>query len=143
MRMALAEAQKAFEEDEVPVGAVVRLNNEVIARAHDQREHSGDPTAHAELLAIRSAALRLGDWRLEGCILYTTLEPCPMCAGALIMARVKCLVYGAPNLKSGAVDTKCRLLEYSGFNHSVEVISGILADESRELLTRFFARKRS
>ena len=143
MQIALSEAQKAFENDEVPVGAVVRLNDEIIARAHDQREHSGDPTAHAELLALRMAAQRLGDWRLEQCILYTTLEPCPMCAGALIMARIKCLVYGAPNLKSGAVETKCRLLECSGFTHSVEVIAGIMADESRSLLARFFAQKRS
>ncbi len=143
MRLALEEAEKAFAADEVPVGAVIRLKEEVIARAYDERHHSGDPTAHAELLAIRRAAARLGDWRLEHCILYSTLEPCPMCAGALILSRVECLVYGAPNYKSGAVVSRCRLLDVSGFNHKVKVVPSILADESAELLSRFFDQKRA
>ena len=142
MILALEQAEKAFDEDEVPVGAVIRLGDQVIARAFDQRHHSADPTAHAELLAIRRAAARLGDWRLEQCILYSSLEPCPMCAGAMIMARIECLVYGAPNHKAGAVDTQCRLLQCRGFNHVVKVVPAIMADESAELLSRFFAQKR-
>lgn len=142
MELALTEARKALSANEVPVGAVVRLGDEVIARAYDLREHSFDPTAHAELLALRQAAVRLGDWRLNECMLYTTLEPCPMCAGALILARIKCLVYGASNFKFGAVATKCKLLDCAEFNHRVEVVAGVLSEECSALMSNFFALKR-
>jgi tRNA(adenine34) deaminase len=142
MRAALDEARQAFERDEVPVGAVIRLQDAIIARAHDMREETGDPTAHAEIIAIRKAADRLGDWRLERCILYVTLEPCPMCAGAILLARMKSLVYGAPNLKMGAISTHTHLLDNEDFNHTVEVVPGILNTECAELLSSFFSRKR-
>ena len=142
MRLALDEANRAFEHDEVPVGAIVRLGGDVVARGRDKRIETGDPAAHAEILALREAAQRLGDWRLENCTLYVTLEPCPMCAGALILSRIPCLVYGAPNLKMGAVRSLCSLLDIPGWNHSVEVVEGILRDECAEILTRFFSRKR-
>ncbi|HQH12036.1 MAG TPA: nucleoside deaminase, partial [Candidatus Sumerlaeota bacterium] len=103
---------------------------------------TGDPTAHAEMLALREGAKKIGDWRLADCDLYVTLEPCPMCAGAIILARIRRLVYGAPNHKSGAVQTHCRLLDIETFNHKVEVVSGVLADQSAELLKKFFAAKR-
>ncbi len=143
MHEALEQARRAFADDEVPVGAVVRLRDEIIARAYDQRQHTGDPTAHAEMLALRDAAHELSDWRLEQCTLYVTLEPCPMCAGLLILARVERLVYGAPNLKMGAVKTHCRLLDYPDFNHEVDVVSGVCADECAALLSRFFKGKRT
>ena len=142
MNEALAEAGRAFALNEIPVGAVVVLGEECLARAHDMRESTGDPTAHAEILVIREAAKAIGDWRLCDCDLYVTLEPCPMCAGAMILARIRRLVYGAPNLKAGAVETHCHLLSLPGFNHRVETISGVLAEPCAELLKRFFSRKR-
>ncbi len=143
MKEALKEASQAFEEDEVPVGAVIVLGDECLARTHDMRESLGDPTAHAEILAIRQAAQKIGDWRLEHCDLYVTLEPCPMCAGAMILARVRRLIYGAPNLKSGAVESHVRLLSIPTFNHLVTVKSGILSEECASLLSEFFRKKRS
>ena len=142
MNEALAEAGRGFALDEIPVGAAIVLGEECIARAHDMRETTGDPTAHAEMLALREGAKKIGDWRLADCDLYVTLEPCPMCAGAIILARIRRLVYGAPNHKSGAVQTQCRLLDIETFNHKVEVVSGVLADQSAELLKKFFAAKR-
>ena len=142
MRLALEEAVNAAHGGEAPVGAVVARGEELLARAHDERQRRADPTAHAEILALRAAGERLGDWRLEGCDLFVTLEPCPMCAGAAVMARVRRLVYGAANRKAGAVETHCRTLDISTFNHRVEVVSGVEAEAASALLTAFFAQLR-
>ncbi len=142
MRMALEEAAAAREEDESPVGAVVVLDGRVIGRAHNQREQLRDPTAHAEMIAITQAAAAIGSWRLEGATLYATLEPCPMCAGAILNARIATLVYGAPNPKAGAVRTLYRLLEDPRLNHRCQIVPGVLADECGRLLTEFFERQR-
>lgn len=142
MRQAMAVAREAPACDEIPVGAIVVKNRTCIARAHDLRHREKDPTAHAEILALRKAAEKTGDWRLEDCDLYVTLEPCPMCAGAIILSRIKRLIYGAPNHKSGAIETNCRLLDIETFNHKVEVTAGILAEESAALLKEFFKNKR-
>ena len=148
MRQALREAQSALDEDEVPIGAVIVRDDptgspgQVIAAAHNMREQLHDPTAHAEMIAITQAAAALGDWRLEHCTLYVTLEPCPMCAGAIVQARIPRVVYGAADPKAGAVQTLFRLLDDARLNHRAEIVSGVLADECAELLTRFFAQKR-
>ncbi|GFN21685.1 MAG: tRNA adenosine(34) deaminase TadA [Thermoanaerobacteraceae bacterium] len=142
MQMALEEARKALREGEVPVGAVVVQDGEVIARAYNRRETTQDPTAHAEILALRQAAQRLRSWRLEGATLYVTLEPCPMCAGAAVQARLKRLVYGAPDIRAGAVDSVLNLVEHPHFNHRVEVVSGICEEECRLILQEFFAKLR-
>jgi len=142
MNEALKEAGKAAAMDEIPVGAVIVLGEECLARAFDQRESTADPTNHAEMIAIREAARQIGDWRLCDCLIYVTLEPCPMCAGAILLSRIKHLVYGAINKKFGAVETHCQLLSLSNFNHKVEVTSGILSDECSELLRDFFQKKR-
>ena len=142
MRLALAEAGAAG--DDVPVGAVVLdpTGGEVIAAAHNQRERAGDPTAHAEILAIRAAAARLGTWRLSGCTLVVTLEPCTMCAGAAVMARVERIVYGAIDPKAGAVGSLWDVVRDRRLNHRPEVIASVLADECGAVLTEFFARRR-
>jgi len=142
MRQALREAEVALAEDEVPVGAVVVAEGRVVASAHNQREQLRDPTAHAEMIAITQAAQALGSWRLDGCTLYVTLEPCSMCAGAIVLARIPRLVYGATDPKAGAVASLYRLLEDSRLNHRVEVTAGVLAAPCGEILTRFFAQKR-
>ena len=142
MEAALAEAHEAEAEGEVPVGAVVVRDGEIIARAHNQPVGLNDPTAHAEILALRAAAERLGNYRLTGCDLYVTLEPCAMCAGALVHARVRRLVYAATDPKAGAVASLLRLLEAPHLNHRVEVGSGVLAEEAAALLQRFFALRR-
>lgn len=143
MRLAYREAQAAFDEDEVPVGAVVVRGERVIASAHNQREQLRDPTAHAEMIAITQAAGALGTWRLDDCVLYVTLEPCPMCAGAVLQARIPSLVYGAPDPKAGAVHTLYRLLADPRLNHRCQTTSGVLGDACGELLTRFFERQRA
>jgi tRNA(adenine34) deaminase len=143
MRQALREAEAALAEDEVPIGAVVVRDGQVIAAAHNGREQLRDPTAHAEMIAITQAAAAVGDWRLEGCTLYVTLEPCPMCAGAIVLARLPRVVYGAADPKAGAAQSLFRLLDDPRLNHRAEVIPGVLAAECGEILTRFFARKRS
>ena len=143
MRQALREAERALAEDEVPIGAVIVHGGRVIAAAHNQREQLHDPTAHAEMIAITQAAGELGDWRLEGCTLYVTLEPCPMCAGAIVLARLPRVVYGAADPKAGAVATLYELLNDARLNHRAEVCGGVLADECGAMLTRFFAAKRS
>jgi len=143
MEVALAEAREAEAEGEVPVGAVVVREGEVIARAHNRPMASNDPTAHAEILALRAAAEKLGNYRLVGCALYVTLEPCAMCAGALVHARVERLVYAAADPKAGAVASCLRLLEASHLNHRVEVTAGVLAEEAAALLQRFFSLRRS
>jgi tRNA(adenine34) deaminase len=143
MGLALAEARKALELGEVPVGAVVvQEDGEVLASAHNRRETEKDPTAHAEVLALRQAARKLNTWRLDKVTLYVTLEPCPMCAGALVQARVRRLVYGAPDVRAGAVDSVFHLVEHPSLNHRVEVISGVREEECRSLLQEFFRRLR-
>jgi len=143
MRLALSQAEVAAEQGEVPVGCVVARRGELLAAAANARQTSGDPTAHAEVLALREAALRIGDWRLEGCRLYVTLEPCTMCAGALILARIERLIYGAPDPKAGACGSVLDVLSHPGLNHRVVVTTGVLAAESGELLTRFFRSLRA
>jgi tRNA(adenine34) deaminase len=143
MQMALQEAEAALQEDEVPVGAVIVHADRVIAAAHNQREALRDPTAHAEMIAITQAASHLGDWRLEQCRLYVTLEPCPMCAGAILQARIARLVYGATDPKAGAVESLFRLLGDKRLNHQVEVTGGVLRERCGEMLGRFFQGKRA
>lgn len=144
MEEALALAREAAAADEVPVGAVVvRLaDGAVIGRGRERKVELQDPTAHAEVLALREAGRSMGDWRIEGCALVVTLEPCPMCAGAVLLARVPLLVYGAGNPKFGAVRAQTAMLDHSGWNHRVEVVGGIRAEECGALLREFFARKR-
>jgi tRNA(adenine34) deaminase len=143
MQLALAEAEAAFAEDEVPIGAAIVFEDRVIARAHNQREQLHDPTAHAEMIAITQAAQSLGSWRLEGCTLYVTLEPCPMCAGAILQARIPTVVYGAADPKAGAVHTLYQLLSDRRLNHTCQIVSGVLADRCGVILTRFFQQQRS
>jgi tRNA(adenine34) deaminase len=142
MRRAVAEARVALTEDEVPIGAVIVRDGDVIAAAHNQREQLRDPTAHAEMIAITQASAAIGDWRLERCTLYVTLEPCPMCAGAIVLARVPTVVFGATDPKGGAVTTLYRLLDDARLNHRAEVVSGVLQNECAQLLSEFFTAKR-
>ena len=142
MLLALDEARAALEHHDVPVGAVVVRDGEVIAARHNEREQSNDPVAHAEVLALRDAAAHLGQWRLDECTLYVTLEPCVMCAGALVNARLGRLVYGATDPKAGAVDSVYRLLDGDRLNHRVDVRSGLEAETSAELLRAFFRARR-
>ena len=142
MRQAIAEAKKAFERDEVPVGAIIVYDNKVIAKAHNQREMLLDPTAHAEMIAITQASAYLQNWRLSDTTVYITLEPCTMCAGALVQARVKNLVYGAKDEKQGACESTVNLVNDPRFNHRINVISGVLEDECSLLLKQFFLEKR-
>ena len=142
MRQAIAEAKKAFEKDEVPVGAIIVYDNKVIAKAHNQREMLLDPTAHAEMIAITQASAYLQNWRLSDTTVYITLEPCAMCAGALVQARVKNLVYGAKDEKQGACESTVNLVNDPRFNHRINVISGVLEDECGLLLKQFFLEKR-
>ncbi|AGA67588.1 cytosine/adenosine deaminase [Desulfitobacterium dichloroeliminans LMG P-21439] len=142
MSLALEEAQLAFEQGEVPIGAVVVHNNQVIAKAHNEKELRQDPTAHAEVLAVQRATQALGVWRLSEATLYVTLEPCPMCAGALVQARLKSLVFGAADLKGGAVGSVTNVLDVNRWNHRVEVVAGILEDECAQILKDFFKKLR-
>lgn len=143
MEMALAEAEAACAEDEVPVGAViVSLERGLIAQAHNQREQLVDPTAHAEMIAITQAAEALRSWRLENCVLYVTLEPCPMCAGAIVQARLPWVVYGTVDPKAGACDTLYQITSDPRLNHRARVVGGVLADRCAAVLSDFFARKR-
>jgi tRNA(adenine34) deaminase len=143
MRVALAEAAEAAMLGDVPIGAVVVHDGKIIARGQNRREADRDPTAHAELLALRQAARHLGGWRLSGCTVYATLEPCPMCAGALLQARVDRLVYGAADTKAGAAGGVVDLFRDVRFNHTVAVTAGVCEAESRELLQRFFSALRA
>ena len=143
MEMALQEAEAAAAADEVPVGAViVSLKQGVIARAHNQRETLQDPTAHAEMIAITQAAQALHSWRLENCVLYVTLEPCPMCAGAIVLARLPLVVYGCTDPKAGACHTLYQIPSDPRLNHRAQVVSGVLADRCAGVLSAFFAGKR-
>ena len=142
MQLALQEAHAAAEQKEVPVGAVIVHQGRVIASAHNQRETLRDPTAHAEMIAITQAAESLGSWRLEGCMLVVTLEPCPMCAGAIVQARIPMVVYGASDPKAGAVESLYQLLSDERLNHRCQVIPGVLAQPCGKVLTDFFQRQR-
>ncbi|MBN1555544.1 MAG: nucleoside deaminase [Phycisphaerae bacterium] len=144
MAAALAQARLALVVEEVPIGAAVAdAEGRVIAAAHNRRHVDRDPTAHAEMLAIRAAAEALGDWRLTGCTLAVTLEPCCMCAGAIVLARIETLVYGAADPKAGAVDTLYRLCNDERLNHRVNVVAGVMAGESSRLLNEFFQAQRA
>ena len=142
MALALDEARAALEHDDVPIGCVVGRRDEVIARAHNARERDQDPTAHAEVLALRAAAAALGSWRLDGCTVYVTLEPCVMCAGAIVLARAERLVYGAPDPKAGAVRSLYNVADDARLNHRLVVTAGVLEEESAELLRTYFSAKR-
>jgi tRNA(adenine34) deaminase len=143
MRLALQQAQAALQAEEVPIGAVIERRGQIIAAAHNQREQLRDPTAHAEMIAITQAATAVDDWRLEECTLYVTLEPCPMCAGAIVQARIPLVVYGAADPKAGAVRSLYQLLSDPRLNHRCQIVPGVLAAECGELLTRFFAKQRA
>ena len=143
MRRALDQAVIAFEQEEVPVGAVVIHNNEVIAEAYNQREMLNDPTAHAEMIAITQAAEALGSWRLLDCTLYVTLEPCPMCAGAIVQARVPFVVYGATDAKAGACDSLFHITGDIRLNHQSGVIGGVMQEDCRAILQEFFRQQRA
>ncbi len=142
MREALTEAQKSYDLGEVPVGAVVVLGDKIIGRGHNLRETLIDSTAHAEIMALRQAARHIGNWRLNGAVLYVTLEPCPMCAGAMIQFRIQTLVYGAQDPKAGAIDSIMDIVREPRFNHQVAVVSGVLEDECRAILKNFFRELR-
>jgi tRNA(adenine34) deaminase len=143
MRLALQEAERAAASGEVPVGAVIVRDGRLLAAAHNQREQLRDPTAHAEMIAITQAATAIEDWRLERCTLYVTLEPCPMCAGAILQARIPEVVFGATDPKAGAVQTLYQLLSDSRLNHRVQVHSGVCAGDCGQILARFFQQQRA
>ena len=142
MTQALALARKASDEGEVPVGAILVREDVRIAEAHNLRETSGSPIAHAEMLAIQAASETIGNWRFTGTTLYVTLEPCAMCAGAIVLARIPKVVYAANDPKAGAAGTLYNILQDERLNHRVELVSGVLADESSELLKTFFQQRR-
>ena len=142
MRLALEEARQAMAEDEVPVGAIVVAGDRIVASAHNQREQLADPTAHAEMIALTQAASTLNSWRLENCVLYVTLEPCLMCAGAIVQARVPVVIWGAADIKAGAVESLYKLFEDDRLNHRVEHAGHVLEAECGQQLTDFFREKR-
>ncbi|MBC7765068.1 MAG: nucleoside deaminase [Hyphomonadaceae bacterium] len=142
MQKAYLEAQKAAQKGEVPIGAVVVKDGKIIARGHNLREIKKNALCHAELIALDKACKKLGGWRLIDCDLYVTLEPCPMCAGAIIQSRIRHLYFGASDAKSGAVGSVVNLLSVDGFNHSVDVTSGILSEQCSEILSDFFRNLR-
>ena len=142
MRLALREAERALEHDDVPIGAVVVGGGEVIGAARNERELRGDPTAHAEILALREASASVGGWRLLATVLYVTLEPCAMCAGAAVLARVPRVVWAAPDPKAGAAGSVLNVLAEPRLNHRPDVASGLLAEESADLIRAFFASRR-
>ena len=142
MRAALTEARKALAAGEVPVGAVVEIDDQIVAGAFNKPISSVDPTAHAEIVALRLAAQKVGNYRLTGATLCVTIEPCAMCVGALVHARIGTLIYGAPEPKTGAVRSTMKLLDDPSWNHTMVVVSGVLADECRELVQGFFKERR-
>jgi len=142
MRLALREAERALEHDDVPVGCVIAAEGEVAGAARNERELRGDPTAHAEVLALREASQQLGSWRLDGAVMYVTLEPCAMCAGAIVLARVPRVVYAAADPKTGAAGSVLDVLAEPRLNHRPEVAGGLLAEDSAELLRAFFGARR-
>jgi tRNA(adenine34) deaminase len=142
MRLALREAERAAKEGEVPVGAVVVEGERVVARAHNRPIHLNDPSAHAEILALRRAARKLGNYRLTGCTLYATIEPCAMCAGAIVQARLRRVVYGARDAKAGAHGSTLTVLNHPKLNHQVEAVTGVLAEECAAIVRDFFRGRR-
>ena len=142
MRQALREAKRALEEEEVPVGAVVVREGRIVARAHNRPIHLKDPSAHAEILALRRAARKLGNYRLPGCTLYVTIEPCAMCAGAIVQGRLRRVVFGASDPKAGASGSALTVLNHPKLNHQAEVSGGLLADDCGAVLREFFRRRR-
>jgi tRNA(adenine34) deaminase len=142
MRVALREAERAAREGEVPVGAVVVEGERVVARAHNRPIHLNDPSAHAEILALRRAARKLGNYRLTGCTLYATIEPCAMCAGAIVQARLRRVVYGARDAKAGAHGSTLTVLNHPKLNHQVEAVTGVLAEECAAIVRDFFRGRR-
>ena len=142
MAEALKEAEKSANFDEVPVGAVIVKDGKIIARGHNLRERSNDPTAHAEIMAIRKACKKLKSWRLEGCTIYVTIEPCSMCAGTILWARMKRVVYGATDPKGGSLGGSFNLYEMPNLNHHPEITGGVLKEECGELMSQFFKGKR-
>jgi len=142
MRYALKEAYKAYGKDEAPVGAVIVFDGKIIARGHNEREKKNDPTLHAEITAIRKAARKLGSWRLDGCEMYVTLEPCTMCAGAILQARIKKLFVGTMDPKAGAAGSVIDVMNVEKFNHKVDVAYGILQEECSLILKKFFKELR-
>ncbi|EEG76218.1 tRNA adenosine(34) deaminase TadA [Dethiobacter alkaliphilus] len=142
MREALKEAQLAFEKGEIPIGAVLVRDGNIIARDHNRREELDDPTAHAEILVLREAGRTLGGWRLPNTTLYVTIEPCPMCAGGLVQARVARVVYGAADIKAGAVHSLYTVTEDERLNHRLEVTGGVLAEECADIMRTFFRSRR-
>ncbi len=142
MRLAVREAERALEHDDVPIGAVIVHEGEVIGLGHNERELRADPTAHAEMIALREAARRLGSWRVLDSVMYVTLEPCAMCAGAIVLARVPRVVFGAADPKAGAAGSVLNVLNVAQLNHRPQVESGLLAEESADLLRAFFASRR-
>jgi tRNA(adenine34) deaminase len=143
MQEAIELARRALETEDVPIGALVVYRGRVIGRGSNQREKLQDPTAHAEMLALTAAAEHIGHWRLEDCTLYVTLEPCPMCAGALVQARVSRLVYGAADAKAGACGSLYEITRDARLNHQVETVAGVMAEPCVELLQEFFRRRRA
>lgn len=142
MKLAIAEGEAALVKGEVPVGAVMVIQGEVVGRGHNEREAGNDPTAHAEILAIRQAAQKLGSWRLLDTTIYVTVEPCSMCAGAIQQARIKRLVYGISDPKAGAVESLYNIVQDERLNHRVEVTAGVAEDECRALMKKFFRELR-
>jgi tRNA(adenine34) deaminase len=142
MRLAIREAELALAHDDVPVGAVVVAGDQVLGAGHNERERRQDPTAHAEVLALRAAATRLGSWRILGATLYVTLEPCAMCAGAIVLSRIPRVVYGAPDPKAGAAGSVLDVLSEPRFNHRPAVVGGLLQEECAAPLVAFFAARR-
>ncbi|MEO0565195.1 MAG: tRNA adenosine(34) deaminase TadA [Chloroflexota bacterium] len=143
MQRTLDEAALALEHDDVPIGAIAVLNGEIIGRGHNHREADGDPTAHAEMIAIRQAAQHIGHWRLEGVTLYCTLEPCAMCAGAMVLGRLPRLVYATTDPKAGCAGSIMDIVRHDALNHRVDVTAGIMADEAAEQIRAFFRRLRA
>jgi tRNA(adenine34) deaminase len=142
MRLALREAERALEHDDVPIGAVIVRDGEVIGAGHNERELRGDPTAHAEIIALREAAVTLGSWRVLDAVMYVTLEPCAMCAGAIVLGRVPRVVYGAADPKAGAAGSVLNVLDVPQLNHRPQCEGGLLAEDSASLLRAFFAGRR-
>jgi tRNA(adenine34) deaminase len=142
MELALAEAEAAAAAGEAPVGALIVQGDRILGRGRNEREALRDPTAHAEMIAITQAAAALDNWRLEGCTMYVTLEPCPMCAGAIVLARIPTLVYGAADPKAGAVRSLFALVDDERLNHRAEIVAGVLADRCGAVLTSFFQSRR-
>ena len=142
MLEALKEAELAYQEDEVPIGCVIVLNDKIIARSHNQRDKSHNPLGHAETLAIKEASEKINDWQLVDCDLYVTIEPCLMCAGAIIQSRIKRVIFGADDLKGGAFGSSLDVMEAKNINHHPEIVKGVLKDECSQIIKNYFKSKR-